>query len=145
MVEKAEAIGAGHTAEGDPRITSIGKFLRHFKLDELPQIYNVLRGDMSLVGARPKLLNHDPTPMACRPGITGAATMAFRYESRILCEIPQEVLEDFYRERILPVKTKLDTDYMQNATMLSDILLLFATVLRVGWHITHEDLLQSES
>lgn len=145
MVENSETIGPGHTAKGDPRITPIGRYLRRFKLDELPQLYNVLRGEMSLVGPRPKLPNHDPAPMACRPGITGAATLAFRYESRILCKVPAGRIEGFYQQYIVPHKLRLDSDYMERATVLSDISVLVATVLRVGEHITHEDLLKAKS
>ncbi len=145
MVENSEAIGPGHTAKGDPRITSFGRVLRRFKLDELPQLYNVLRGDMSLVGPRPKLPNHDPAPMACRPGVTGAATLAFRHEARILAKVPAERIEGFYQQYIAPHKVRLDSKYMERATILSDIGVLFATVLRVGEHITHEDLVRSKA
>ena len=144
MVENSEAIGPGHTAKGDPRVTSVGRVLRRFKLDELPQLYNVLRGDMSLVGPRPKLPNHDPAPMACRPGVTGAATLAFRFESRILSEVPADRIERFYQLYIVPHKLRLDSEYMERATLLSDIRVLLATVLRVGEHITHEDLVKSK-
>ena len=145
MVENSEAIGPGHTAKGDPRVTSVGRVLRRFKLDELPQLYNVLRGDMSLVGPRPKLPNHDPAPMACRPGVTGAATLAFRYEARILSEVPTERIEGFYQQYIVPHKMKLDGEYMERATVFSDISVLLATVFRIGEHITHEDLLRHRS
>jgi len=145
MVENSEAIGPGHTAKGDPRVTSVGCVLRRFKLDELPQLYNVLRGDMSLVGPRPKLPNHDPAPMACRPGVTGAATLAFRHEARILSNVPADRIEGFYQQYIVPCKLRLDSEYMERATLLSDIRVLFATVLRVGEHITHEDLVRSKS
>jgi lipopolysaccharide/colanic/teichoic acid biosynthesis glycosyltransferase len=145
MVENSEAIGPGHTAKGDPRVTSFGRFLRRFKLDELPQLYNVLRGDMSLVGPRPKLPNHDPVPMACRPGVTGAATLAFRYESRILSEVPADRIERFYQQYIVPHKMRLDSEYMERATVVSDISVLLATVFRIGEHITHEDLLRHKS
>ena len=142
MVENSEAIGPGHTAKGDPRITPIGRYLRRFKLDELPQLYNVLRGDMSLVGPRPKLPDHDPAPMACRPGVTGAATLAFRYEAHILCKVPAGRLDNFYQQCIVPLKSRLDTDYMEAATLSSDIGVLLATVLRLGKHVTHEDLVR---
>jgi lipopolysaccharide/colanic/teichoic acid biosynthesis glycosyltransferase len=145
MVENSEAIGPGHTAKGDPRVTSFGRFLRRFKLDELPQLYNVLRGDMSLVGPRPKLPDHDPVPMACRPGVTGAATLAFRHESRILSEVPADRIERFYQQYIVPQKMRLDSEYMERATILSDISLLLATVFRMGDHITHEDLMRHRS
>jgi lipopolysaccharide/colanic/teichoic acid biosynthesis glycosyltransferase len=145
MVENSEAMGPGHTATGDPRITWIGRFLRRFKLDEFPQLYNVLRGDMSLVGPRPKLPNHDLLPMACRPGVTGAATRAFRHEARILCNVPAGRLESFYQESIVPLKLRMDADYMGKATLSSDLGVLVATVLQLGEYVTHEDLLQVES
>lgn len=145
MVENSEAIGPGHTAKGDPRVTSVGRVLRRFKLDELPQLYNVLRGEMSLVGPRPKLPNHDPAPMACRPGVTGAATLAFRYEARILSEVPSERIESFYQQHIVPLKMRLDCEYMERATVVSDISVLLATVFRIGQHITHEDLMKHTS
>lgn len=128
MVENSEAFGPRHTAKGDPRITPIGGLLRRFKLDELPQLYNVLRGDMSLVGPRPKLPDHEHTQMACRPGVTGAATLAFRNEQHILCEVPSERLETFYREHVVPLKIKLDAEYMEKATLLSDIEVMFSTL-----------------
>lgn len=142
MVENSEAIGPGHTAKGDPRITPIGNFLRRFKLDELPQLYNVLRGDMSLVGPRPKLPDHEHTPMTCRPGVTGAATLAFRDEQHILCEVPSHRLEAFYKEHVVPLKIQLDTQYMQKATLATDIGMLLATLMRGGKHLTYRDLLQ---
>lgn len=144
MVENSETIGPGHTAKGDPRVTPLGRYLRRLKLDELPQLYNVLFGDMSLVGPRPKLPNHDPAPMACRPGVTGAATLAFRYEARILGKVPAEHIEDFYQQYIVPLKSRLDSAYMERATVLSDLRVLFATVLRIGGHVTHEDLVRSK-
>lgn len=139
MVENSEAVGPGHTAKGDPRITPIGNFLRRLKLDELPQLYNVLYGDMSLVGPRPKLPHHDHTEMLCRPGVTGAATLAFRREQHILCEVPADRLEAFYQEHVIPRKIRLDADYMSRATFASDLGLLFATLLRAGSHLTHRD------
>ncbi len=142
MVENSEAIGPGHTAKGDPRITPIGKFLRRFKLDELPQLYNVLRGDMSLVGPRPKLPHHDHTLLPCRPGVTGAATLAFRDEQHLLCKVPTENLEAFYQEYVVPRKIQLDATYMSRANLASDLLVLVSTVSRRGNHLTHQDLLK---
>ena len=145
MAENSEGLGPGHTAKDDPRITVVGRLLRKFKLDELPQLYNVLRGDMSLVGPRPKLPHHDPVVMSCRPGVTGAATLAFRYESRILSEVPAERIEGFYQQYIVPHKMRLDSEYMERATVLSDIRMLVATIFRAGDHITHEDLMMHNS
>ncbi len=141
MVENSESIGPQHTAAGDPRITPIGLFLRRFKLDELPQLFNVLEGDMSLVGPRPKLPNHDAAPIVCRPGVTGAATLAFRDEQSILREVPAERIESFYQEYVAPRKFALDSNYMSRATLGSDVHLLSATLLRAGKHLTHQDLL----
>jgi len=110
--------------------TSIGPFLRHWKLDELPQVFNVLVGDMSLVGARPKLPEHQIGELQCRPGITGAATIAFARESKMLASIPKNELDDFYREVVLPTKMSLDVEYMARATFLSDLKLIVKSATR---------------
>ena len=143
MIENSEAIGPEHTAKGDPRLTPFGKFLRRFKLDELPQLYNVLRGDMSLVGPRPKLPNHDCIHTACLPGVTGPATLAFRREEDILREVQPEHLSEFYQKYVLPCKVQLDAAYLNKATLAKDVGLLFATILHVGKSLTYQDLLSS--
>lgn len=142
MVENSEGLGPGHTARGDPRITPVGNFLRRFKLDELPQLYNVLRGDMSLVGPRPKQPHHEYTAMKCRPGVTGAATLAFRDEQHILCLVANEQMEEFYVHHVVPLKIVLDSGYTENATLLSDITVLYATLFQGGQRLNREDLLQ---
>jgi len=115
------------TVSGDARITPVGALLRRFKLDELPQFWNVLRGDMCLVGPRPKLPHHEALHMACRPGITGAATLAFRREEEFLSEIPEEELEAFYEKYVKPAKAQLDLDYMREATLSSDLAIVWRT------------------
>ncbi len=140
MVADSERSGPSHTAKDDPRITAVGKFLRRWKLDELPQLFNVLRGDMSLVGPRPKLPNHDRAVIPCRPGITGAATLAFRNEQSILSAVSAEDIEAFYQERVAPLKLRLDSEYMASATAFSDLRLLCMTLLRTGHRLTHTDL-----
>lgn len=118
------------TTADNQRFTPVGPFLRRWKLDELPQLWNVLRGDMSLVGARPKLPEHQIGELQCRPGITGAATIAFAREESFLARLPKHDLDDYYREQILPAKHQIDLEYMARATFLSDLKLLVDTVLR---------------
>lgn len=118
------------TTAGNQSFTPIGGFLRRWKLDELPQLWNVLKGDMSLVGARPKLAEHQIGELQCRPGITGAATLAFAREERFLARLPQHRLDEYYRERVLPAKHQLDVEYMARATFSSDMRLIMDTVLR---------------
>lgn len=111
------------------RFTPIGNILRRWKLDELPQVFNVLRGDMSLVGPRPKLANHQVAPLLCRPGITGKATHVFAREEVLLAGIPFDDLDHFYREVVLPMKHALDEQYMASATFRSDLALILKSVL----------------
>jgi lipopolysaccharide/colanic/teichoic acid biosynthesis glycosyltransferase len=118
------------TTAANQRFTPIGQFLRQWKLDELPQLWNVLIGDMSLVGARPKLPQHQLTELPCRPGITGAATIAFAREEVVLARLPRHKLDDYYNGVILPIKHQLDQQYMARATFFSDFSLLVKTVLR---------------
>jgi lipopolysaccharide/colanic/teichoic acid biosynthesis glycosyltransferase len=122
------------TAENQ-RFTLVGPFLRRWKLDELPQLLNVLTGEMSFVGPRPKLPEHQLGRLRCRPGITGVATIAFAREEEVLAGLPQQRLDDCYHSIILPAKLRLDMEYMARSTFFSDLKLIVDTALR-RWDTT---------
>lgn len=115
--------------ESAHRITWLGVLLRKTKFDELPQIFNVLGGDMSLVGPRPKVPEQQLEPLPCRPGITGAAALAFAREETILQEIAPDDLALYFSQTILSTKWRLDAEYLRHATIWSDLLILVDTVL----------------
>lgn len=127
------------TMRGDPKcdevmpehITWLGRFLRWSKLDELPQLLNILRGEMSLVGPRPKVPEQSTSVFACRPGLTGAATLAFVQESTLLECIPLENVSEYYNRVLLPLKCRMDETYMARATLLTDLRILAATALHL--------------
>jgi lipopolysaccharide/colanic/teichoic acid biosynthesis glycosyltransferase len=111
------------------RITLLGRVLRRLKLDELPQTFNVLLGDMSLVGPRPRIPEQQFIPIACRPGLTGPATLVFAREETLFAQIPEEALPSYYRNAILPAKHRIDSEYLQRATINSDLRILFNTII----------------
>lgn len=120
------------TVKNDPRITRVGGFLRKWKIDELPQFFNVLFGHMSLVGPRPetpKMVglydNYYDVIFAVRPGITDYASIEFRNESEYYNSI--EDSEKIYLEKILPIKIDLKLKYIENLSVKNDILILLNT------------------
>ena len=119
--------GSPITVSGDNRVTRVGALLRKFKLDELPQFLNVLKGEMSLVGPRPKLPHHEGLRMPFRPGVTGAATLAFRFEEEMLKRIPTDQLDRFYDVVVKPKKAEIDWEYMQTATLRTDLAVIWKT------------------
>jgi lipopolysaccharide/colanic/teichoic acid biosynthesis glycosyltransferase len=126
----SESNGPALTTDGDCRITGMGFWLRKLKLDEFPQFYNVLRGNMSLVGPRPMLPQYlGIANMPYRPGITGTASLAFRHEEEILSRVHPSQLDDFYNRHIRPLKAHMDARYMCRATFWSDMRLVGATFL----------------
>jgi lipopolysaccharide/colanic/teichoic acid biosynthesis glycosyltransferase len=131
MVLEAERTGPAVTYKDDPRITKAGRFLRRTKLDELPQFFNVLRGQMSLVGPRPE----DPsyvafyTPeqrlvLSVKPGITGPTQLQYRDEASLL---QGEGVDEEYVSRLMPQKLKLDLEYVRTRSLLLDLRILWQT------------------
>lgn len=135
MRPNSDIDGPRITAAGDPRITRIGQWLRRWKLDEWPQLINVLTGTMSLLGPRPEMeeyINRYPEDvrrkvLSVRPGITDKATLEFRNEETLLAGVSDP--EQFYVEQILPRKLALHEDYVDNWSLLGDVRLLLATAV----------------
>lgn len=136
MVKDAPSKGGALTASGDPRVTRIGNVLRQTKIDELPQLINILRGDMSLVGPRPEVRRYVElfranytTILAVRPGITDPASLKYRDESAILARADDP--EQEYIQRVLPDKLRLGEEYVRHCSLRSDLVLIFKTILAV--------------
>lgn len=127
------AEGSLLTAPRDTRVTRVGRFLRRYKLDELPQLVNVLKGEMQLVGVRPqveKFVDIFPEEygelLQSPPGITGPASLIFRHEELLFLE---NSIEEHYIAKILPIKLEIALKYSRTRTFLSDLEILFRTVL----------------
>ncbi|WP_339754383.1 sugar transferase [uncultured Marinobacter sp.] len=121
------------TRRGDPRITPLGAFFRRTKIDELPQLWNVLLGDMSFVGPRPdvpgfadKLQGEERVMLAIRPGITGPATLKYRKEEELLAA--QSDPEAYNREVIWPDKVRINLEYIRDWSLRRDIQYILETV-----------------
>lgn len=132
MVNDADQIGPGVSSEDDTRITSLGNFLRKYKLDELPQFFNVFWGEMSLIGPRPELLKYAEfykddysKILTLKPGITDYASINFRNEAKLLDGKSES--ESFYLMKILPEKIFLYKKYLQEVSLVTDLKILFST------------------
>jgi lipopolysaccharide/colanic/teichoic acid biosynthesis glycosyltransferase len=134
MENRREFLNAGPTVtrHGDSRMTKIGALLRRLKLDELPQLINVLRGEMSFVGPRPKIAQHENLCMLCRPGITGAATIEFSHEEGLLAGVPEELVERYVVTVLNPEKCKLDIKYIETTRFSTDLKILMHTVFKLS-------------
>lgn len=137
MVENAEALGGPSTAGDDPRLTKIGKFLKKYQLDELPQLINVLKGEMSLVGPRPEVKMYvdmmseeeRKTILSLKPGMTDYASLWDFHEGEIL-KGSQNPERD-YMEKIRPEKIRLQIKYVKDRSFLKDIAIIFKTVMKI--------------
>jgi len=133
MVSDAPRLGGSITAGNDPRITRVGRALRRTKLDELPQLLNVLKGDMSIVGPRPEVAEYVDrfhadyeVLLRLRPGMTDLASLTFRDEAALLAGVPYP--EETYVSSILPDKLKLGKEYVRDACLTFDIALIAKTL-----------------
>ncbi len=133
MVTDAEKRGPSVTYDGDPRITRVGHLLRQARLDEFPQLWNVLKGDMSMVGPRPESLYYYERYTAeqkkifqVKPGMTGVTQIRFRHEEDMLTN--PETLDRDYLEKVLPPKVVLDMEYIENQSFWLDLKLIFETL-----------------
>ncbi len=136
MVENAESLGKQLTVGDDPRITRIGHWLRKTKLDELPQLFNILSGEMSFVGPRPEVPKYvelyteeQKQVLNLLPGITDLASIEYRNESNLLAESSDP--EKTYIEEIMPEKIRINLEYCSNANVITDLMVILKTLFRV--------------
>jgi lipopolysaccharide/colanic/teichoic acid biosynthesis glycosyltransferase len=138
MVDGAAETGPEVTIGADPRVTKLGRLLRKSKIDELPQLLNVLRGDMSIVGPRPQSYSYIPyysdedlqTILSVRPGITGPTQLWLRHEEDLLASQPNPIR--FYTDELLPLKISSDKDYVKSRSILMDIEICAKTISAVA-------------
>jgi len=126
------------SVKGDCRITKVGKFLRKFKLDELPELWNIIKGEMSFVGPRPDvegyadlLKGEDRLVLNLKPGITGPATLKYSNEEELLAAV--EDPKQYNDEVIFPDKVKINMMYLKNWTLWLDLRIIFATIFRTNY------------
>ena len=136
MIINADSSGVDSTGSDDARITYVGHFIRKFKLDELTQLFNVLKGDMSLVGPRPNVITEtnlytdiEKKLLTVRPGITDISSIIFSDEGNILSDFDNPDLA--YNQLIRPWKSRLGIIYIENQSIILDIQLIFMTVIAI--------------
>ena len=136
MVVNADKIGSLVTTDSDSRVTKVGRVLRKYRLDELPQVFNVLSGSMSVVGTRPEVPRYvdQYTPeyyatLLMPAGITSLASIMYKDEEKILNG--EEDVDNIYINKVLPEKMKYNLEYTKSFSFLSDIKLMFKTVKEV--------------
>jgi lipopolysaccharide/colanic/teichoic acid biosynthesis glycosyltransferase len=136
MVVNADQIGGASTSDDDPRLTQVGRFLRRYKLDELPQLIDVLRGEMSLVGPRPQVkwvvdlyTPQEQQLLTVRPGITDPASLRFPNQGEILKGSTDP--EKDYMEKIHPEKMRLSLEYVRTCSFWVDIKVILQTIATI--------------
>jgi lipopolysaccharide/colanic/teichoic acid biosynthesis glycosyltransferase len=151
MVVNADQMGTDLTPHGDPRVTKVGRFLRRTKVDEIPQIIDILRGKMSLVGPRPESPlyaryydERQKHVLSVRPGMLGPAQIKYRHEELMLKD--KEDPDAYYIRELMPRKLEIDLDYVENMSFLLDVGILFKSLLAVAMvsgkenkHLTQEN------
>ena len=135
MVVDADKLGGSTTAKNDPRVTRVGKFLRKYKLDELPQLVNIVKGEMSFVGPRPEMPEYtrlyteeEKIILSVRPGMADYAIVKFIDLGEV---VGTDNADEVYRANVLPVKNKLRMRYVKEQTLLGDIKIIWKTFLRI--------------
>lgn len=137
MIQDADKIGGASSADDDPRITSLGLWLRHYKIDELPQLLNVIKGEMAIVGPRPEVLEYvklmsrysRKVILNIRPGLTDFASLLGINEGKRLSESINP--DETYLKEIVPTKRRLQTTYAERQSFSLDIRLILETIKRI--------------
>lgn len=137
MIENADKLGNLITTQGDDRITKIGKILRKYRLDEIPQLINILKGEMTFVGTRPEVKkyvdrynNQMKATLLMKAGVTSEASIKFKNEDEIVTKYlaKGESIDDIYVYKVLPQKMKWNLEYIKNFNFFKDLKIMFNTV-----------------
>ncbi len=135
MVANAENIGGPSTGKNDPRITKIGKFLRQYKLDEMPQLLNVVKGDMSIVGPRPEVpiytdryKGEEELIFSVKPGITDYSSIKF---NQLQEHLGEDEPDEIYENKVRPIKNKLRVKYVKERGFITDLKILHMTITAI--------------
>lgn len=136
MVMGADKNGLLTVGTNDKRITGFGKFLRKYKLDELPQLFNIIAGNMSIVGPRPEVRkyvnlynNEQMKVLSVRPGLTDYASIEYIEENKIIAQ--SNDAEKMYVEKIMPHKLELNLKYIENQSFITDLKIIYKTILKI--------------